>query len=192
MTAAICADPDKIDRSYDIGSVSNLLDFVHVQSYDYNEAASGEVEPNAPLHKVITTIEHLKARQVPLAKIVMGLPFYGRTFIKHADGTVDRVGFKGPYLENDTHMAYNEICEILRQEEWELKRLDMDAQELAMQRIPGSTDKKVIVYDSPTFISAKTMYGVHKGLGGFMVWSLDMDDFRNGYPLMNVVNDQVK
>jgi hypothetical protein len=44
-----------------------------------------------------------------------------------------------------------------------------------------------VSYDNPESLGYKTAYVNAMGLGGAMVWSIDDDDFANGYPLLRVI-----
>ncbi|KAB7501503.1 putative chitinase 1 [Armadillidium nasatum] len=50
-----------------------------------------------------------------------------------------------------------------------------------------------VSYDDVAMVQTKAEYVLSKGLGGAMIWSLDLDDFTNrcgteAYPLLKTVN----
>ena len=46
-------------------------------------------------------------------------------------------------------------------------------------------------YDTPTTLRAKVNLAASRGLGGCMVWALDLDDFHGGYPLVTSARDHM-
>lgn len=189
LTSAIGAPPKIIDQAYEVKILSNHLDFLHIMCYDYHGAWDKKVGPNAPLSStddslsVEHTIEQLINLGASPAKIVMGLPFYGRTFIEHADGTAEENGFQGPYTRENGFMGYNEICGAVQNDSWVLSWDTKTAQAYARQEVPEKSMTKVISYDTSRSIANKVRYGVRQDLGGFMIWSLDTDDFLGKCPM---------
>lgn len=182
LTSAIGAPPKIIDQAYDIKLLSNHLDYLHIMCYDYHGAWDKKVGPNAPLTSddhldVEFTIEHLLKLGASPGKIVLGLPFYGRSFIEHADGTADETGFQGPYTRENGFLGYNEVCSVVKNGTWDLSWDTKTAQAYARQSVPEKSDTKVIAYDTSRSIANKVRFGVRQDLAGFMVWSLDTDDF---------------
>lgn len=182
LTSAIGAPIKIIDQAYDIKLLSNHLDFLHIMCYDYHGAWDKKVGPNAPLSSddsldIEHTIEHLITLGASPGKIVLGLPFYGRSFIEHADGTADETGFQGPYTRENGFLGYNEVCTVVKNGTWKLSWDTKTAEAYARLEVPEKNHTKVIAYDTSRSIANKVRYGVRQELGGFMVWSLDTDDF---------------
>lgn len=188
LTSAIGAPPKIIDEAYEVKVLSNHLDFLHIMCYDYHGAWDKKVGPNSPLSSddllnVEYTIERLIDLGASPGKIVMGLPFYGRTFIEHADGVAEESGFQGPYTRENGFMGYNEVCVAVQNSSWVLSWDTKSAQAYAKQAVPEKNTTKVIAYDTSRSIANKVRYGVRQELGGFMVWSLDTDDFLGKCPM---------
>lgn len=130
LTSAIGASSRVIDSAYDVPQLSRYLDFMHIMCYDYGGAWDRRVTANAPLYgdddlNVHATVQKLLALGASPAKIVLGVPFYGRTFVSpatnsgHDGGHVgggrmgdpaSNVGFQGPYTKEDGFIGYNELC----------------------------------------------------------------------------------
>lgn len=128
------------------------------------------------------TIEHLINLGASPSKIVLGLPFYGRTFVAHTTtgqlgDEADEAGFQGPYTKENGFMGYNEICTTLQNDTWQITWDHKTSQAVASQAIPDKSQTKVITYDTSRSIANKVRFGVRQELGGFMVWSVDTDDF---------------
>jgi chitinase len=77
---------------------------------------------NAPLYSnddsnVGSTIKYYLKLGAPAHKLIMGVPFYGRTFITFNEGnvgdkTINSYGFKGPFTNADSFLGYNEVTLI--------------------------------------------------------------------------------
>ncbi|XP_062550169.1 probable chitinase 2 [Armigeres subalbatus] len=187
LTSAIGAGKDTIDAAYDIKNLSKYLDLLHIMCYDYNGSWNRKIGPNAPLQSrdvlnVEFTIEHLLALGAPSNKIVMGLPFYGRTFVTESQRArigdeSDDKGFAGPSTNENGFMGYNEICEALKAnpDGWTVS-WDAEASE-AIATMPDGDKTKVVIYDNTRSMANKVRYAVRQNLGGLMIWSVDTDDF---------------
>lgn len=119
----------------------------------------------------------------PREKIVLGLPFYGRTFVAQTkQGRLgdpsDDVGFQGQYTRENGFMGYNEICETISKPDasWNSSWDGHKAQAIASYREFNTS--KVVVFDSPRSIANKMRYAMKMKLAGAMIWSVDTDDFR--------------
>lgn len=184
LTSAIGGSQQIIDEAYDIDVLSQHLDYFHVMCFNYHKASDKTIGPNAPLLtndsmnlNVTTTIAYLIEKGAPAEKIVLGLPFFGRTFIEHRGGVTSETGFLGPFTQQDGYLGYNEICRELKDGSWDTTFDIKEAQAYATQDVPDTCDQKVIVYDNTRSIAIKVKEGIEMGLGGFMVWTLDTDDF---------------
>lgn len=193
LTAAIGASIDKINRAYDIRALSQSLDYINVMTYDYGGDWDGRVSANAPMRGngpcIVNTIDHLIRMGAPPSKLVLGVPFYGRTFTSSGSGNFNDVtngSFDGPYSRQKGFMGYNEICEIVNQGGWSTSHDSETCQVFSKQNCGGYF--KVIAYDDSRTIREKAIYARNKGLAGVMVWSVDTDDFLNDYPLLRAIN----
>lgn len=120
----------------------------------------------------------------PPSKLVVGLPFYGRTFKTLANGNLndasDGAGFKGPFTREDGFLGYNEICATLSNKTsgWVRQWDPQTSQVLARsERNVFTQEISVVTYDSSRSIANKVLFAMSKRLAGVMVWSVDTDDF---------------
>lgn len=189
LTSAIGAAKGTIDSAYDIPTLSKYLDFLHVMCYDYGGAWDRRVSANAPLTadgvlSIEYTVNYLMQLGAPAEKIVVGLPFYGRTFVSELDGMLgdaaDSTGFKGPFTNENGFMGYNEICIALKNSsfEWITEWHEPSAEMVARYRDSASGKSHAITYDTQRSIANKVRYIHRTDLAGAMIWSIDTDDFK--------------
>lgn len=173
-------------------TLSHLLDYLHVMCYDYGGAWDRRVTANAPLHSaddlnVQSTIEYLVSRGASPAKLVLGVPFYGRSFITLPGGdgrlgdpaTDPAMGFGGPYTKENGFLGYNELCTLLDDPDAGWHRTYDVATHQGVARWLNRTSGAwhVVTYDSLRSVAAKARFAVQHRLAGAMVWSVDTDDF---------------
>ena len=133
----------------------------------------------------------------PASKLVMGMPLYGRAFT--LDKTMDSGGFNnlsvparcngnpGKFTAERGFLAYYEICHLIQDEGWKVVK-----DEKGRMGPYAYKDRQWVGFDDMNMIKYKSEYIRKLGLGGGMVWALDLDDFMNrcgqGYhPLMNTI-----
>jgi len=202
LSAAVSAGFDKINASYDVPALGRYLDFINVMTYDLHgswETVTGE---NAPLYagsanttdklSVDFAINYWIQKGAPKEKLNLGIATYGRSFtLQNASNNgvgapAKDAGKAGPYTKKAGFLGYNEICEALRagqlQQQW-------NAAQATAYAFKGD---QWVGYDNIAAVQIKAQYITSKGLGGAMVWAIDMDDFRNiggegKYPLLNTI-----
>lgn len=182
------------------GTVANLelreihqyLDWINIMSYDFHGTWETKTNFNAPLYmcsndpntdqvakqklNVSTAIQLFLDEGVPANKLVMGLPFYGRSYSgadagstnglfqsftqagpgSWENGVLDYKDIKQNYLTNPKYTRY-----------WN--------DEAKVPFLYNSQDKVFISYDDPESIGIKAEYAKSNGLGGVMFWDLTSD-----------------
>ncbi|KAL9902421.1 chitinase 2 isoform 1-T1 [Glossina fuscipes fuscipes] len=191
LTSAIGAAKNVIDQAYDVKQISKYLDFLHIMCYDYHGSWDRKVGYNAPLTapngdplSVQFTIDYLLKLGASAEKIVMGVPFYGRTFKTALDGNLDDetdgTAFQGPFTREDGFLGYNEICRILSNKTsgWTTMWDPETSQVLARsEKDIFSGLAQVVTFDNSRTIANKVKFAMERNLAGLMVWSIDTDDF---------------
>ncbi|XP_035906232.1 chitotriosidase-1-like [Anopheles stephensi] len=209
LTAAVASVEFSAGLSYDIPRISKSFHFLNVMVYDMHGAWESYCGINAPLYRgsadkteteqqlnVNASIHYWLSQGAPAEKLVLGIPLYGRSFtLANAENSQIGApavggGTAGPYTRQSGVMGYNEFCEKLQTESWDLR---WDIQ----QRVPYAVrGNQWLGYDDLQSIQLKVRYLLDYGLGGAMVWSLETDDFRGvcgggNYPLMREIRSLV-
>lgn len=123
LSSAFGAPKKTIDSAYSVHRLAPYLDTMHIMCYDYFGAWDRKIGLNAPIDNdmelnVMFSIDYFLKLGAPAHKLVMGLPFYGRTFITTQSGKIgddsDDKGFEGPFTKESGFMGYNEVrgCDI--------------------------------------------------------------------------------
>ncbi|XP_027976053.1 chitotriosidase-1 isoform X3 [Eumetopias jubatus] len=113
-------------------------------------------------------------RGTPANKLILGMPTYGRSFTlaSPSDTGVGAPatgpGTPGPFTKQGGLLAYYEVCSWKGAIEHRIKD----------QKVPYAFQgNQWVGFDDVESFKTKASYLKQKGLGGAMVWALDMDDF---------------
>merc|ERR1712071_452493 len=196
-----------------IEGISKHLHYLHIMCYDYHGSWDAQTGHNAPLRlpngtslipelrlSVEDTIKYYIDHGAPRNKIVMGIPFYGRTFTLQDFNLQDKgaptkgQGFKGPYTREDGFYGYNEICTELKMTSDEVWTEVWDKNASVPYIFNGN---RWISYDDHRRVAIKVRLAYEEGLAGAMVWAIDNDDFGAEcssvrYPLLRTINSEFK
>jgi chitinase len=168
-------------RWIDYERLADDFDFIGFMTYDYHGDWSDHSGHNAPLYawggdtcgSLDETFAYGRSRQVPPSKLLVGLPFFGRSF--------DCAGLGQPFTTSEG-WSYSDIM-ALPSAEWTLV-WDATAQVPTMRRPDGM---KIISFDNMSSVSLKCQYVKDKSSAGVIIWELSQDS-RSGKPeLLEVV-----
>jgi chitinase len=180
LTAAVPSD-DYYGRWIDYARLADDFDFIGFMTYDYHGAWSDHSGHNSPLYtpswdacgSVDGTFLYGRSRQVPLAKLLVGLAFFGRSF--------DCGGMGRPFTTSEGR-DYSAIMD-LPSSGW-ARVWDGEAQVPYQRRTDGGL---VISYDDMSSIGLKCQYVKDKASAGVIIWELG-NDRRDGHSeLLEVV-----
>ncbi|KAF5002913.1 hypothetical protein FDECE_10497 [Fusarium decemcellulare] len=176
LSIAAPAGPDNFNklRLKELGAV---LDHINLMAYDYAgswSTASGHnanvyansSNPNSTPFNTDTAVKAYIAAGVPAAKIVLGMPIYGRSF----QGTN---GIGQPFSGVGSGSWENGV--------WDYKALPKSGATLNYDGTAkgaytyDSSTKELISYDTPGITRIKVDYAKSKGLGGSMFWEASAD-----------------
>ncbi|KAL2743966.1 chitinase-3-like protein 1 isoform X1 [Vespula maculifrons] len=208
LSAAVCAAETPASQSYIIPEMSKHLDFINLMAYDLHGSWESTTGINSPLYAkkgatgnnakltVDASVKYWLAQGAPPEKLILGVPFYGRSFTlrnvqQHAIGSpTTGAGTAGPYTREPGMLGYNEICTQLHNGKWTVV-YDNE------QRVPYAYNgNQWVGYDNVQSIKEKAEYIKAKDLGGAMLWSIETDDFHGAcgekYPLLKVLNNVLR
>jgi len=216
LTAAVSPSMKVIDQGYEVPTLAENLDYINLMAYDYHGAwekfashhspiyprvESKEFDPNDHEFNVNTSVSHWLKLGMPAKKIILGVPFYGRSFYleKPADsyktfgfGEKARSGGEaGLFTREKGYLAYYEICKGLKDKSW-TKHRDHQSK-LAF----ATKSNQWVGYDDIQAMREKSEFIIRRKLGGAMVWAVDLDDFRGiccnvRFPLLKTLNYKLR
>ncbi|CAG7828119.1 unnamed protein product [Allacma fusca] len=193
LTAAVSAGEATIVNAYNIPNMARYLDFISIMAYDFHGAFDGYAHHHSPLYEYpedrahnSETFNMAHAVKVwhdggaPYDKLVLGLGSYGRGF------TLDNANNNKPFDPASRPLppaqytrdieggvwGYNEICEDLSRNQWEVVHVDAFRAPYAVR------GQYWIGYDDVDSITEKSIFARDLGLAGVMVWSIETDDFQ--------------
>ena len=187
------AAPEK--WKFPVKQISDLLDEVHVMSYDFMDGSWGQGGPASGHHTNISkspivpysaeaAVEAMIDLGVEPKKIFVGIAFYSRGF-----GNTDGLG--KPYTSGSADRTWDAGSV-------DYKRLPLQGAEEMWDPVANAAysydSKKRILnsYDEPRSVKLKCDYVHEKGLGGILVWEDSADhDFQHPRSLMRVIHENL-
>ncbi|MDN6161301.1 MAG: glycoside hydrolase family 18 protein [Atopostipes sp.] len=174
--------------SYDFQELAKYLDLIYIMTYDLGNGYNPVVNFNAgmrPLSKDPTpsaqkrwnnlegSVDYYLNQGVPRNKLVVGTPFYGRSFyVKSTDqhGLFQKFHSPGP-TPDWLAIKNNYLNDPNWEKHWEEKA--------EVPWLFHSEKQLFLSYDNPYSIRKKAEFIVKENLRGGMIWHLSMDDAEN-------------
>jgi chitinase len=184
LTLAGPAAPDTIGR-FELGEIRKTLDWINVMTYDFHVASEEMTGLLSPLYgsprdpdpvsqesyNADAAVRAYLAAGVPAGQIVLGIPFYGRSWKDtENDGLFKLAGGPAMGADEPGYMSYTEIVAgplKTGRRYWE--------ENAKAPWLRVSENGVFISYEDAESISWKVKYIREQGLGGAMVWELGLD-----------------
>lgn len=131
----------------------------------------------------------------PSKKLVLAISSAGQSLTlatsKKTGKTVTTLGAPGPISNTPGSLAYYEICNNTKNNGWTVVR----DKEVGVGP-HAYHDDQLVFYDDVENIRSKAQYIRKMGLGGGMIWTLDLDDFSGScgcgrYPLLTTLSQEI-
>ncbi|XP_006834178.1 PREDICTED: chitotriosidase-1 [Chrysochloris asiatica] len=206
LSAAVPAGQAQVDAGYEVDKIAQNLDFISLMAYDFHGTWETVTGHNSPLYKrqgesgvqaqlnVDFAVQYWLQKGAPANKLILGMPTYGRAFTlaSSSDTGVGAPatgpGTPGPFTKDGGLLAYYEVCSWKGAAKLRIKD----------QMVPYSVQgNQWVGFDDVESFKTKVTYLKQKGLGGAMVWTLDLDDFggsfcnQGGYPLIQTLRREL-
>lgn len=169
---------------------AQYLDYVNLMTYDLfsgdisvNHAGLFESKDYVSNKNANYCVEVFEKAGVPVEKLVLGLPFYGRSFTvkPHADKVIGE-----PYTAKEYSHGFGYLKDSLIDRKGFKSFRDENAK---VPYLYNAETGQMISFDDEISIKAKCDYVLNKKLAGVMFWEYDSDP--KGY-LLQVITDQFK
>lgn len=162
------------------------FDYICCMSYDYHgewTAHSGHNSPlytchNDPCGSVDESHAYFMKRGVPPQKLLLGIPFYGRSF--------DCRELYQEYKESH-YYGYSEIMNFVNSG-WFYVWDDCSR----VPYIRNQDETEIISFDDERSVSLKCRYIKEKQVAGVIIWELSLDYFKNTSILLELVGKEFK
>ena len=175
----------------DFATLTQYVDWFSAMEYDFHGSWSSISGLNAPLmigtdpaadpdaYSIVQSIQYLAGtRAIPKDKLVLGLPFYGKSF-----GTSTLYN----RYSGEADLAYSAILDTLKNGTW---TYIWDSGSNAPY-YTSSSPAKLITLDDSASIALKCQYAKTQGLSGMMIWVISQDLIGQKQPLLDVVGAQM-
>ena len=161
----------------DMGKAVEYIDYINLMLYDFNVSADDTVGHHSNLYHSANFkgraghrgIAEYVAAGVPVQKLVMGIPFYGRSWIVK---TIDNRGINRAADSVVRAGGYTFIKDSLLQRPGFVRHWDDDAK---APYLFNEQTRQLVVYDDEESVKIKCEYVKENNLAGVMFWQYASD-----------------
>ena len=176
LTTAVGASYSYIEHT-EMDKAAKYLDYVNLMTYDFYTSGDSaghhsnlyppeDYEKDASAHKTFN--EFVKAG-VPAEKLVMGLPFYGRSWIMKS---ADKHGINMPVEGRARGGGYTYIKDSLVDKKGFVRHWDENAKAPYLFNLETN---QLVVYDDEESVKLKCEYVIENNMAGLMFWQYASD-----------------
>ncbi len=166
--------------------VVDHFDYISCMTYDYHGEWTDHSGHNSPLYtcgndpcgSVDGSYAYFLIRKVPPQKLLLGIPFYGRSF--------DSRDLYQEYKKSQSY-GYSEILNLINSgwsPFWD------DCSQVPYLRNQDETE--IVSYDDERSLSLKCRYVEEKQVAGLIIWELSLDHYQNDSVLLKVIGEEFK
>lgn len=185
LTIAAGVAPDKL-VNLRVAAMMESLDWINLMAYDLHGAWETSTGHNAPLYArtgdplaVANLVDAFLAAGAMPGKLVLGLPFYGRSFGGVQTGPASPTGLLAPANGAGPGTWEPGILEWKDLRDHYLEHPDWTRHEDPTAAVPylyNAVTGEFISYDDPTSLAKKRDLATARGLSGVMIWEMNSDD----------------
>ena len=176
LTTAVGASYRYIENT-EMDKCAKYLDYVNLMTYDFYTGGDSaghhsNLYPPEDYKKDASADKSFKdfvAAGVPAEKLVMGIPFYGRSWIMKSS---EKHGINMPVEGRARGGGYNYIKDSLVNKKGLVRHWDQKAQ---APYLFNEETNQLIVYDDEESVKIKCEYVLDKNMGGMMFWQYASD-----------------
>jgi len=162
------------------------FDFIGCMTYDFHGEWSDHSGHNSPLYtcnndpcgSTDDSYEYYLSRQVPKEKLLLGIPFYGRSF--DCSGLYQR-------FQKSQQYGYKEILNLINAG-WSY--IWDDCAKVPYIRNPENSE--IICFDDEQSVALKCRYVKEKDVAGVIIWEVSEDYYQSSSLLLEVVGKEFK
>jgi len=181
---------------YDLKRVTDIVDFVSVQTLGYHGSWNTQVGHSSALEDQKQSMNDWLNSGADPAKLLVTVPFYGTTWTL-ADTTKTDLGAKakgpgvqGPWTKFEGKISFNELQILMKESPMGWSR-HVDDDQGAISYYKGD---QWISIDDATTAKAKSNWFTSHGFGGVTVVAINNDDFKalaspTKHPLLKAINE---
>jgi len=174
---------DYYGRWIEFETLHPYFDFVGFMTYDFHGPWTDHSGHNAPLFScdgdecgsMNDTFLYARSRGIPLGKLLLGVPFYGRSF---------DTGYLYDRFRDSRYYPFYEVM-TFRAAGW--PSLWDRCAKVPYLRKPGGGE--IISYDDVSSVWRKCLYIKEKGSAGLIIWEISLDRWQGRSVLIEVIRN---
>jgi chitinase len=172
---------------FDFDALIEYIDWFSIMAYDFHGGWTDHAGHNAPLYQpnheqdgsVQTSLYYLNTtRKIPLSKLLLGVPFYGRQF--------NAANLYESSTDGNTLFTYTEIVSKI-DSGWIYYWDNLSK----VPYISNSEKTKLITFDDTLSIRLKVEFAKENNLAGLMIWALGQDVIGHNQPLLETLGHTI-